>query len=575
MDLQTAQGKAAGVDGSLATTLRDALMGGFTPMVIEGLAFLAVFVIANVVTKPLRRSITGHEHPDRSLLRLVRNLVGHIARPLAVLLISQILLGILRLDPAMKDWLLRIPDHLTAWMTFWSIVLAIDLVEGIVHQVFVLRRRPFPVPELLTSILRIVLWVAAAFVVLRTILGIDISPLLASTALVTAVVGFALQGVLSNLLAGMSLHLTGSVMPSDWVRINEVEGEVLDTNWRETRLRTATGHSMIIPNSVVANATVHNMSWPTPLRQHVIPVGASYADAPGEVIDALVRAALNVPEVLRDPPPDAYITAYKDFGINYVLRFWTNHYFKRVAIEGNVARMVWYQFKRRGIEIPFPMSDRLLDDFMTVVAQQRRLPPEEDEIVRCIADLKASDFCTRTLVDTEGKPLLQDGDLCQVAHRIRRHRYTRGEILFSQGDEGETCYVVTKGRLHGCMEYDDTTPAVEFDVGPGAILGEMSLMTGLPRTATISVSEEAELLEIPEDAFGALISLNPRIPKVLSQLVADRAATDAAAFERLKRIAAEDLAQRVKPENILKRFLRMVIGEDSAEAESAQGKNVC
>ena len=202
----------------------------------------------------------------------------------------------------------------------------------------------------------------------KTVLDIDISPLLASTALVTAVVGFALQGVLSNLLAGMSLHLTRSVLPSDWVSIGDVEGQVLDTNWRETRLRTASGHTMIIPNSTVANATIHNMSWPTPLRRHRLPVGAGYSDTPGDVIDALVQSALNVPEVLRDPPPDAYVTAFQDFGINYVLRFWTHSYHKRQRIEGHVARMIWYQFKRRGIEIPFPMSDRLLDDFMTVVS---------------------------------------------------------------------------------------------------------------------------------------------------------------------------------------------------------------
>jgi CRP-like cAMP-binding protein len=126
---------------------------------------------------------------------------------------------------------------------------------------------------------------------------------------------------------------------------------------------------------------------------------------------------------------------------------------------------------------------------------------------------------------------------------------------------------VTRGRLHGCMEYDDTTKPFDFDVGPGALLGEMSLMTGLPRTATISVSEEAELLEVPKDVFAFLLSLNPGIPAVLSQLVADRAAVDAAAFERLKRIAAEDLVQKVKPENILQRFLRMIISDDSKEQE--------
>ena len=533
-------------------------MSGFTPFVIECLGFLAVFALADALTMPLRRAVTGHEHPDRGVLRITKNLIGLISRPLAVLVLSEFVLGILRLNPWMKECLLQIPHHITAWLSFWFIVLSIDLVEGIVRQAFIVRGRPFPIPELLASIMRTVLLVAAAFVVIKVVLDIDISPLLASTALVTAVVGFALQGVLSNLLAGMSLHLTRSVMPSDWVSIGEVEGQVLDTNWRETRLRTASGHTMIIPNSTVANANIHNMSWPTPLRRHQLPVGASYSDAPGDVIDALVQSALNVAEVLRDPPSDAYVTEFKDFGINYVLRFWTHEYHKRLRIEGHVARMIWYQFKRRGIEIPFPMSDKLLEDFMTVVFQQRRLPPEDGEMAQRIADLKASDFWTRTLVDAEGKALLQDEDLRQVVGKMRRSLYTSGETLFHQGDAGDTCYVVVQGSLHGCVEYDDTTQPVEFDVGPGALLGEMSLMTGLPRTATVSAREEAELLEIPEDAFASLLSLHPEVPAVLSQLVADRAAINAAAIERLKSIAGEDLAQTLKQENILKRFLRII-----------------
>jgi small-conductance mechanosensitive channel/CRP-like cAMP-binding protein len=534
------------------------VMNGFRPIVIECLGFLAVFAIANMLTRPLRRAITDHEYPRRGILQAAKNLISYVSRPLAVLVISELVLVALRLNPEIDQYLLQIRGHITSWLAFWLIVLSIDLVDGLARQAYIIRGRPFPIPELLVSIMRTVLFLASAFAVIKIILDIDISPLLASTALLTAVVGFALQGVLSNLLAGMSMHLTRSVLPLDWVRIGDVEGRVIETNWRETRLQTYGGHVMVVPNSTVANATIHNMSRPTPLRRHTLPVGASYADAPGDVIEALVQAALSVPKVLRDPPPDAVITEFKDFGINYVLRYWTESFCTRQTIDGEVARMIWYQFKRRGIEIPFPMSDRLLEDFMTVVFNQRRLPAEDEEMTRRIADLKTSDFCTQILIDAQGAPLLQDEDLRQVADKMRRNRYTCGEKLFSQGDSGDACYVVVRGRLHGRMEYEDATQAVEFDVGPGALLGEMSLMTGLPRTASVSISEEVELLEIPQDAFACLLGLHPEIPAVLSQLMADRAAKNAAALERLKSITTEDLAQTLRQENILRRFLRII-----------------
>jgi CRP-like cAMP-binding protein len=287
-------------------------------------------------------------------------------------------------------------------------------------------------------------------------------------------------------------------------------------------------------------------------------VGASYEDAPDEVIEALVAAARSVPEVLPDPAPDAFVAAFLDFGINYRLLFWTDQYFRRIEIEGDVNRMIWYQFKRRGIEIPFPMSDKLLNDFMGVVAAQKKLPPERQAIDSRASDLQASDFCGKLCVDAEGKPLLGDEDVRRIAASVRRVLYTRGETLFRQGDEGETFYVVVRGKLKGTIEREPGVPPTEFGLGAGAVLGEMSLLTGLPRTATITVVDGAELLEFDKDAFALVLEAHERVPEALSRLAAERAAANAADYERMKQIHAASLAESMKQPNILKRLLKMV-----------------
>ena len=114
----------------------------------------------------------------------------------------------------------------------------------------------FQVPALLRGVARIVVTSLAAFFVLRFELGLNITPLLASTALVTAVVGFALQGVLGNLLAGMSLNLTGAMAHRDWVFIDDLEGQVQEMNWRETWILTRDMIPVRIPNSKVADARI-------------------------------------------------------------------------------------------------------------------------------------------------------------------------------------------------------------------------------------------------------------------------------------------------------------------------------
>ncbi len=531
------------------------------PVAIEILILTAVYLAASAITWSWRRRCHDEDLLTLTIGGALRHALARLSRALAVLAITVIGLQVAGGVSGFDAFLIAHPQygrHLDAWFLFWELVLLIGAVEGLVVFVYRVRRRPFPVPDLLLNIVRLVLVLLAMFGVLSIKLGVDVSPLLGASALLTAVVGFALQGVLGNLLSGMSMHLVSSMMPGDWVSIDGTEGEVLQTNWRETRLRTVAGHIMVIPNSAVASAKIHNMTRPTPLRRHSIPVGASYSDAPGDVIAALIDSALSVPEVLREPAPSAALTEYKDFGINYQLRFWSNRYFDRTMLEGDVMRMIWYQFKRRNIEIPFPMSDKLLNDFMEVVYNQRNQLPDEAEAQRNLSDLVHSDFVSKLLVDEKGAPLLKDGDLKGIARAARRVRYTRGETVFRQGDAGETCYVVVWGRVHGRVEYKDASQAHEFDIGPGSLFGEMSLVTGLPRTATLLANEEVELLEISREMFTQLLGLRDDIPAALAKLAAARAEHNRAMLDKLRALDLSKVDESLKSASILTRFLRML-----------------
>ena len=527
-------------------------MSGAFSLLIEAAILLAIYLLAALAASPVRA------RPGRGAPGAFRRLGACVARPLAVLALTALAVAVARWHPAAAAWLGGRGDHVRAWQTVWLVVLVLSALEGLALELYRVRGRAFPVPDLLLNMLRLAVLLSVVFAVLRLQLGINITGLLASTALITAVVGFALQGVLGNLLAGMSLHVVRSVLPGDWVAVGAVEGEVIQTNWRETRLRTTHGHILVIPNSTVAAEILHNMSRPTPLRRHVVGVGASYSDAPGDVIEALVEAARGVPAVLGEPPPSAYVTEFKDFGINYQLRFWTNRYHDRVPVDGDVQRMIWYQFKRRGIEIPFPMSDKLLNDFMEVVYHQRRLPPEPEEVRRNRADLLRSDFAAKLLTDEQGQQLLQESALEGIAESLRRVQYTRGETVFPQGAGGQTCYVVSRGTLRGRVEYRDASQASEFDLGPGALFGEMSLVTGLPRTATVTAMDEVELVEIGKETFTTLLSLRADIPERLAQLVAKRAAANASALEKLKALEGARVSESLRRDSILQRFLRML-----------------
>jgi small-conductance mechanosensitive channel/CRP-like cAMP-binding protein len=535
-------------------------MDKYLPHIVEATILLLVFILGSMMAAPLRRRYgAGHESKTSGGFM---SLLGAVANPICVLLLSYPAIWLLRVNPLISDWLVENMAHVRAWKLFWMIVLGLDLVQGLFQQYFALRKRSFPLPDLLLALLRTILILLTAFVVLKIEMGIDIAPLLASTALLTAVIGFALQGVLGNLLAGMSLNIVRTIFPSDWVRIGTVEGKVIRTNWRETRLRTTDGENIVVPNAEVANSIINNMSRPNPMRRHRINVGASYSDAPEEVIEALLEAATSVSEVLKRPVPAAYVTEFQDYGVNYQLLFWSNRYFTRLPVEGNVNRMIWYKFKRRGIEIPFPMSDKLLNDFMAVVYNQRKMAPEARELSSTVRDLQESDFNTRFCVDSNGKPLLCETDYEKMAPLVKRNLYTRGETLFSQGDQGSTLYVLVRGKLLGLITQEEGVPPMEFNLEPGAVFGEMSLMMEMPRTATITVDEESELLELNQKTFVRLLSLHDDIPEKLAELAAERAEANREALEKLKQMKTGDDDSKMERSSILRRFLSM-IGQQS------------
>ena len=523
-----------------------------------GWSLVTAVGVAIVLVSYCARAAWVRRQADAPTARRRAEVWGHLVPAFGVLLLSWLALTVFRLTPPLRLWTDALSDPISAWFSFWWFVLLIDGCEFALSLVCYLRGRPFPIPRLLRNILYAVLIAGAVMVVAKCILHQNISTALASTALLTAVIGFALQGVLGNLLAGLSLHVARSTVPGDWVAIGDMEGEIIETNWRETRVRTVGGHLLIVPNSKVAESVIHNMTHPTPVRRVRITVGASYADPPASVLSALEAAAASVPEVLPDPKPSAVLAEFKDFGINYDVRFWTRHYYDRARLISDVQSRIWYQFKRRGIEIPFPMSDKLLNDFMEVVSRQRSMLPEERETERMLGELRKSDFCRKLLTDEQGRLLVDDDSLRPVARSLKRVLYTQGETLFRQGDAGDSAYVLVRGTVNGRVEFDADVQPHLFSVHSGALLGEMSLVTGLPRTATLQAADEVELLEIPHAAFVQLLGIRPDIPAKLAELVAQKAAQNAAMFERLKAVPKASLHESLQRDSILHRFMRML-----------------
>jgi len=289
-------------------------------------------------------------------------------------------------------------------------------------------------------------------------------------------------------------------------------------------------------------------------------------DAPVvDVLRALLDAAQECRDVLDGPKPQAYITSYDEFGISYLLKFWVKDFAQKNPIMGEVGRLAWYKMRRDRIDIALSLGDRIRDVVRAVrqvPAGARELEGAADDQEKTHMDLLHSSFLRHPQGDQAGQAIVSDEDLRALAELVRRSAFTTGEIVFRQGERGTSCYVVAKGRIRGEIAYEESGKRYlsEFTVERGGIFGEMSLFTGMPRTATGIVAEEAELLEIKAEDFAVLIERNSALAEVIAEIVSARNEQNKDFLKKLKELSEKDIADGTNKKTILEYLKRFVQG---------------
>lgn len=449
--------------------------------------------------------------------------------------------------------------YVDAAFVFFVIFFLIRLADAIIQSIYSARGLAFPLPRILHGLILGVIYLLILFVILRDILRINITPFLATSAILTMILGLAFQGVLSNILSGMSLHFTRSLRKGDWIQVGQDEGKVIDTNWRETRIIDRYSNIIVLPNNTVASEKITNFSQPSQSSALTLSVRASYEAPPSSVLEALLEAASDVPEVSSSPPPEAYALSYDDFGISYLLKFWITDFDQKYPIWSEVGRKVWYKFRRRGIEIPLPLSDKV-SDVLKIMREKEGMPAAEEERQRTYQDLLASSFLRHQEGEREGELLVPEEEVRLLAESVRRVRFAPGEIIFNQGEKGDSCYIVSSGRIRGEIVYEEEGKEYksEFKVERGGIFGEMSLFTGMPRTATGVVEEESELLEINAEDFVGLLERNQGLADVMAAIVSERNRKNRAFLEKIKELSAQDIRASCSKRSILQRLKSLI-----------------
>jgi small-conductance mechanosensitive channel len=281
-------------------------------------------------------------------------MVRQLAFPLYVGAAAAALQVFILLQPGFKP--LEMHRALAWLLLFCGLATVLRLLALYLFEIHLVAQKGIRLPPLLTTVTMGMVYLVTALVTLRlSFPNLDVSALVATSAVTSLVLGLALQPILSNFFAGLVVSVERPFRINDWIRVGEHEGRVVAITWRTTHLRTRENDNLVIPNSKLAEERVLNFYYPHPLHMERIKVGADHRTPPYRVRRALLEAVSGVEGALDKPSPDVVVRDFGDSAINYELRVWIEDMVQAQRIASDLRERIWEEFKKAGIAIPFPI----------------------------------------------------------------------------------------------------------------------------------------------------------------------------------------------------------------------------
>ena len=362
---------------------------------------------------------------------------------------------------------------------------------------FLERRMEISVPQLIRDVTAIIVYLTVSIVLLN-MLGLKVTGLIATSAVLTAIIGFAFQETLGNLLAGLALAWEQHLVKGSWIDFQGQVARIEESGWRSILLRTKLGERILVPNSDIAAAQVPLLGAGESPVAVPVRLGLSYSTPPDRAKRVLFDVASDLPLVLSSPPPKILTTAFGDSAIEYECRLWTRAPWERNEITDTFLTRAHAALAREDMEIPFPQ--------LTVHRPPK--PGADDEGSRRLEALKKARLFSE----------LPDEALETIAAHCSLARYAPGEAVVRQGEESTALFVVVSGRAVVVRDGREVSR-----IGPSEIFGEGAFLTGTPRSATVRADAEAlEILEISKQNLSALLERHPEVTEKLAHRLAER-----------------------------------------------------
>lgn len=245
-------------------------------------------------------------------------------------------------------------------IVIFSITIAAANLAGRIFRNYIQKSElPLPTTGLAYGILKGTILVIG-FLIILTVLGVSITPLITALGVGGLAVALALQDTLANLFAGIHILMEKSIRVGDFIKLESgQEGYVEDITWRTTRIRMLPNNMVVIPNSKLSQSIVTNYYLPEKRMSLLIPVGVSYASDPEKVERVLIeeakKAVGEIPGLLGEPEPFVrFIPGFGDSSLDFTLICQVKEFVDQYLAQHELRKRIFRRLKAEGIEIPFP-----------------------------------------------------------------------------------------------------------------------------------------------------------------------------------------------------------------------------
>ena len=444
---------------------------------------------------------------------------------------------------ALALWLISGLASAPLWIT--EAALALEQVMGLhlaVVLLFYVILRRLSVPGILVD-LTVAAGYAAILIALLTRVGVNLTGIIATSAVVTAVIGFGLQDLLGNLAGGLALQLEQTISEGDWIRTDQYFGQVRSVRVRHTALETPDGDTVLAPNSAITRSAVTVLGKTRaggPLKHRKLVTFQLPYDGhnPSDIMTAVERALAASPMegIAENPPPRCVIVDFHQHHVQYGALVWAERPGMEYLDISGVRARISFALARAGAP--------LLSIAHTVELHSPPAPGDSDSAERLAALRRVEIFQS-----------LNDDEAGRLAARMKNESFAAGEIILRQNDPGDSLYILRRGRVRILLSSGDGLSEQVACLAPGDFFGELSLLTGEHRSATVIALDQVDCYSVAKADLSSLLSERPALAGDISAVLENRQSGLAAARVKLGE-EAEKQRQSGNHNDLLSRIRR-------------------